>query len=61
MSGREGKAGWRNGVLFFPLKKSTPFPPSSLSVFQTDSEEEENEGVNRSDYQGGLMVLTVPI
>lgn len=26
-----------------------------------DSEEEENEGVNRSDYQGGLMVPTIPI
>lgn len=30
-------------------------------LLDCDSEGEENEGVNRSDYQGGLMVLTVPI
>lgn len=35
------------------------FSPTRLK--DCDSEEEENEGVNRSDYQGGLMVLTVPI
>lgn len=50
--GGKAKAGWRNGVFFF-------FSLSRLK--DCDSEEEENERVNRSDYQGGLMVLTVPI
>lgn len=49
-SGREDRA--RKGAFFFFF----------LTRLQDcDSEGEENEGVNRSDYQGGLMVLTVPI
>lgn len=32
-----------------------------MSLQGCDSDREEKEGVNRPDYQGGLMVLTVPI
>ena len=57
-SGREDRVGWRKGKLFFSLSFFFFFLTGLLDC---DSEGEENEGVNRSDYQGGLMVLTVPI
>lgn len=46
-----GKTGQERELFFFFLTR----------LQDCDSEGEENEGVNRSDYQGGLMVLTVPI
>lgn len=36
-------------------------PPFLTRIRGCDSEGEENDGINRSDYQGGLMVLTVSI
>lgn len=55
-----GKTGWdgERESFFFSLSFFFFFLTGLLDC---DSEGEENEGVNRSDYQGGLMVLTVPI
>lgn len=50
MGGKTGQEGESRRLFFFLSR-----------LRDCDSEGEENEGVNRSDYQGGLMVLTVPI
>lgn len=56
MGGKTGWDGERESFFFF-----FPFLFFLTGLLDCDSEGEENEGVNRSDYQGGLMVLTVPI